>query len=117
MKFKKIIQKTASWTASVLPSPVKRSLYKIPFVANLIRRSLNAAVPDGYSEVVIAAGVAKGMKMILDLHAEKDYWLGNYEPDLQKAARNLIHSGNVIYDVGANIGYISLISAKLAGES
>jgi len=55
--------------------------------------------------------------MKLDLQTEKDYWLGTYEPGLQEAARQLIQPGMVVYDVGANIGYISLIAARLAGEN
>jgi len=55
--------------------------------------------------------------MSLDLHTEKDYWLGTYEPDLQSAARQFIKPGMVVYDVGANIGYISLMAAQLSGES
>ena len=50
------------------------------------------------------------MTMALDLHAEKDYWLGTYEPDLQTAAWQIIKPGMVVYDVGANIGYISLMA-------
>ncbi len=54
--------------------------------------------------------------MRLDLQIEKDYWLGTYEPELQRAARDFIRSGMVIYDLGANIGYVSLLMARLIGE-
>ncbi len=36
---------------------------------------------------------------------------------LQEAVRKLVKPGEVIYDVGANIGYISLLLAKAAGET
>lgn len=108
--------KTAAWAARVLPAPVKRAFYKIPFLARWIRRSLNEAAPEGISEVAIAAGVLKGLRMALDLHSEKDYWLGTYEPDLQATAAQIIKPGMVVYDVGANIGYISLMAARLVGE-
>ena len=55
--------------------------------------------------------------MKLDLRAEKDYWLGTYEPDLQAAARKLVQPGGTVYDVGANIGFISLACANLVGMS
>ena len=116
-EFKNFKMKTASWAARVLPTPVKRIFYKIPFLAGLIRGSLNAAAPQGITEVAIAAGALKGLRMALDLHAEKDYWLGTYEPDLQAAAARIIAPGMVVYDVGANIGYISLMAARLAGDS
>jgi FkbM family methyltransferase len=114
---KKIITGSAAWAARILPASVKQALYKTPFLAKTIRRSLNAAAPEGITEITIAAGVIKGLRMALDLHKEKDYWLGTYEPDLQAAASQIIKQGMVVYDVGANIGYISLLSARLVGEN
>ena len=109
--------KSAAWAARVLPAPAKQVLYKIPFLARLIRGSLNKAAPQGISEVSIAAGVLEGMRMALDLQTEKDYWLGTYEPDLQTAACQFIKPGMIVYDVGANIGYISLMAARLVGTN
>ena len=51
------------------------------------------------------------------MQVDKDYWLGTYEPELQSALRELIPPGAVIFDVGANIGYVSLLLAKAAGEA
>ena len=51
------------------------------------------------------------------MQIDKDYWLGTYEPELQAALHELIQPGAVIYDVGANIGYVSLLLAKAAGEN
>jgi len=114
---KNILVRVAEWAAGSLPASVKRLFYKIPFVSRMIRQSLNASLPQGIHEVEIAGGTLSGMRMALDLQREKDYWLGTYEPNLQDAARKFIQPGMVVYDVGANIGYISLIAAKLAGES
>lgn len=112
-----ILLRSAAWAARILPAPVKRTFYKIPFLARLIRRSLNEAAPEGITEVKIAGGILRGLSMSLDLHTEKDYWLGTYELDLQAAAQQFIQPGMVVYDVGANIGYISLMAARLSGES
>lgn len=109
------ILKLASWSARTLPAPIKKGFYKIPFVASLLRRSLNKAAPQGLTQVEIAGGVLAGMQMALDLQSEKDYWLGTYEMDLQAAARHFIQPGMTVYDVGANIGYISLMAARLNG--
>jgi FkbM family methyltransferase len=57
------------------------------------------------------------MKMRLDLQLEKDYWLGTYETDLQTAVDDLIEPGWVAYDVGANIGFVSLLLARRLGET
>jgi len=56
------------------------------------------------------------MRMILDMHSEKDYWLGTYEPGLQETIAEMVQSGMVAYDLGANIGYVTLLLAKKIGE-
>ena len=65
--------------------------------------------------VNIAAGGLEGMPMLLDMQTEKDFWLGTYEPEMQSALRELIKPGMTVYDVGANIGYVTLMLAKLIG--
>jgi hypothetical protein len=67
--------------------------------------------------VNVAAGDLAGMKLALDLQSEKDYWLGTYEPELQQALRQWVQPGMLAYDVGANIGYISLLLARRVGEA
>ena len=111
------ILKLAEWSARKLPETVKRQLYTIPGLAHLLRRVLNRAAPTGESEVVIASGGLAGFHMLLDLQREKDYWLGTYEPDLQAAVVEFVKPGMVVFDVGANIGYISLLLARQVGET
>lgn len=105
-----------AWMARLLPMPVKRAVYRFPALAQVIRRGLNQAVPDGPTKVYIAAGGLRGLAMHLDLKNEKDYWLGTYEPELQRAVKHLVEPGMVVYDVGANIGYISLLFARTVAE-
>jgi FkbM family methyltransferase len=109
---KKLVLSTASWMARVLPNPVKQRIYDIDPLARLIRNALNRAAPTGLTEIAIAAGGAEGMKMRLDLQLEKDYWLGTYESDLQASINDLIEPGWTAFDVGANIGFVSLLFAK-----
>jgi FkbM family methyltransferase len=48
---------------------------------------------------------------------EKDYWLGTYEIDLQDMISSKVEEGWIAYDVGANIGYFSLLFARVVGKS
>lgn len=105
----------AAWTARWLPMPVKRAVYRIRPLAGWVRGSLNRAAPIGLTQVEVAAGGLAGWRLWLDLHSEKDYWLGTYEPELQAALADLVQPGMVAYDVGANIGYISLLLAQRVG--
>jgi FkbM family methyltransferase len=114
---KKLLLDIAAWSARILPDPVIQVIYKFRPLARLIRTSLNKAAPSGLSEVQIAAGDLAGYTIQLDMQIDKDYWLGTYEPELQAALKHLIPPGAVIYDVGANIGYVSLLLAKAAGEN
>lgn len=105
----------ASLAARLLPLRLKRLFYRSPRLARLIRQELNRAAPQGYTVVQIAGGELAGLSMSLDLHAEKDYWLDTYEPELLHALKELVKPGWVAYDLGANIGYISLLLARLVG--
>jgi len=106
----------AAWSARILPTPIKKMMYRFPPFARLIRDSLNKAVPSGFKLVEVAGGDLRGMKLELNLKEEKDYWLGTYEPELQKAIRSFVEPGAVVFDIGANIGYISLLFARQVGE-
>jgi FkbM family methyltransferase len=107
----------AAFAARILPNSFKQAIYKVKPLARLIRGGLNRAAPTGLVEVKVAAGDLAGYTILLDMQLDKDYWLGTYEPELQAALRELIPTGAVIYDVGANIGYVSLLLAKAAGEA
>jgi FkbM family methyltransferase len=69
------------------------------------------------SEVRVAAGLLEGCPLLLDLQTEKDFWLGTYEPELQWALGELLHEGITAFDVGANIGYITLMLARGVGRT
>ena len=107
----------AAWAARLLPPTARQRLYRHPALARWIRRGLNRAAPQGLTDIEVAAGALAGMHLALDLQAEKDYWLGTYEPELQAALAELVQPGMIAYDVGANIGYISLMLALGVGEN
>ena len=105
----------ASAAARWLPAPLKRGLYRLGPLSGGLRSALNQAAPEGLSQVEVAGGGLAGAKMLLDLHSEKDYWLGTYELDLQQAIQDWVQPGMVVYDLGANVGYLSLLLARQVG--
>jgi len=107
----------AAAAARWLPAPLKRALYRLGPLSRGIRAALNGAAPQGLSQVSVAGGELAGAKLLLDMQTEKDYWLGTYEMNLQLAIRDWAQPGMVAYDVGANVGYVSLLLAKRVGES
>ena len=113
---KKFVLRIAALAAKILPNQWKATIYRSPVIARAIRDGLNIAAPEGKIPTQIAAGNLKGMHLELDLHSEKDYWLGTYETILQSAIHDLVNPGDIAYDVGANIGYISLLLARAVGD-
>ncbi len=114
---KRILLSLAAFTARLLPTSVKKALYRFEPLAKLIRGGLNLAAPSGLTEITVAAGALEGMALSLDLQTEKDYWLGTYEPELQAAVQELVRPGMVAYDVGANLGYVTLMLSQAVGET
>lgn len=111
-----LILRMAAGVAGSLPDGLRRALYHTGPLAGAIRWLLTRAAPDHPVEVTVAAGPLAGARLSLDLKAEKTLWLGNYEPELMLAIQRFGREGMLAYDVGANIGYVSLALARHAGE-
>ncbi|HEX7155022.1 MAG TPA: FkbM family methyltransferase [Thermoanaerobaculia bacterium] len=43
-------------------------------------------------------------------------WVGTYERDAQQTFAAHIKPGDVVYDIGANVGFFTLLAARLAGD-
>jgi FkbM family methyltransferase len=106
----------ASLAARWLPENLKQSLYKLGPITSLIRSSLNRSAPAGLVKTTISGGLLASRLFELDMQTEKDYWLGTYEPQLQQAIRDWVKPGMMVYDVGANVGYVSLMLASRSAK-
>lgn len=63
----------------------------------------------------ILQGSLRGKKWVVGA-GEHGYWLGSYEMNKRLAFEREIFTGAVVYDIGANVGYFSLLAAVLAGQ-
>jgi FkbM family methyltransferase len=45
------------------------------------------------------------------------YWLGTYESDKQQWLQRVLRPGDCFLDVGANVGYYSLLASRLVGRA
>jgi FkbM family methyltransferase len=70
-------------------------------------------IPKGIS-VPILQGRLKGKKWIIGSSAH-GCWLGSYEYEKQRRFAQEVDSGSVVYDVGANVGFYTLLASELAG--
>jgi FkbM family methyltransferase len=76
--------------------------------------SLLSRVLDTFSTHSIAAGEAAGLKLITR-GTDPNFACGTYERPMQAAISSNLSLGDAFYDVGANVGFFSLIAARKVG--
>lgn len=82
------------------------------FLGRLLRMPLRL-IPKGMV-LPILQGRMKGTKWISGA-GEHGYWLGSYELQKRMSFEREIMANSVVYDIGANVGYFSLLAAVLTG--
>lgn len=87
---------------------------KDSFLGKFLRKTLDL-IPNG-SEVRILRGPLRGKKWIKGAGVNS-YWLGSYENEKVKIFKKFVKKGRVVFDIGANVGYYSLLAANLVGPS
>jgi FkbM family methyltransferase len=65
-------------------------------------------------EAQIGSGVGKGLFINVGSSAAA-YVLGTFKPEVQTYLSSSVKAGNVFYDIGANVGFFSLLAARLTG--
>lgn len=65
-------------------------------------------------ETRIRSGIGKDLLINVGSSAAA-YVLGNFKPDVQEFLASTVKPGQVIYDVGANVGFFTLLAARLTG--
>jgi len=98
--------------AGFVPNRAILAFYRRPWLAGVMRGVLNRVLPVGLNEVEIARGPLRRLRLILDLQREKYLWLGTYEPWVSNALERYLHPGDVAWDVGAFIGFHTLLMSR-----
>ena len=78
-------------------------------------RLLVRAVPKG-ATVRVLQGRLRGARWIAGA-SNAGYWLGSYEVDVQQLVGELLGDGDVFYDVGANVGFFTLLAGRVVGPT
>ncbi|HEV2989827.1 MAG TPA: FkbM family methyltransferase [Candidatus Angelobacter sp.] len=103
--------------AGLLPPYLVRSVARAGARHPWIKRRLNwyrdmLRHQDG----IIQHGAAKGLRFNTGA-SNVGFLLGSAEPESQNALALLVRPNAVVYDIGANVGFLTLIAARLAGNS
>lgn len=99
-----------------LPAPLLKFGGRL-YERSALFHSLIDAILDRYlGEGVIQRGPGKGLR--IDASGRKaGYLFGTSDQDEQRFLSDHLDTGNVFYEIGANIGFFALIGAKLVGHS
>jgi FkbM family methyltransferase len=98
-----MIRQFLSSTFGVLPAPLKASI-----------RHLRAGA-DRYIIKTIQSGVGEGLRIYAD--RARQYVAGANEIPVQEAFAAHIKPGQTFFDIGANVGFFTLLGAKLVSSS
>ncbi len=92
-----------SLTTQATPSPAS-------FVGRLRHRLVKGR------DTQIASGLARGLWINVG-KSNSEYAAGTNELAVQEVLASYLKPGNVLYDIGANIGFFTLLGARLAGPN
>ncbi len=79
-------------------------------VGKLLRLPLRL-LPDGMA-VPVLQGPLKGKRWLVG-SSTHGCWLGSYEYEKQRLFAKKIKAGAVVFDIGANVGFYTLLTAML----
>jgi FkbM family methyltransferase len=88
--------------------------FQLSFLGKAISLLLRI-IPSG-TPVPILLGPMRGKRWIMGSSLHR-CWLGTFEPSKQKLFSSAIKPGDVVYDLGANVGYYSLLAGILVGPA
>jgi FkbM family methyltransferase len=80
-----------------------------------IASALLSLVTNKDSVMTILTGPLRGMKWIKG-SGNNGHWVGTYELAVQGTFKRFIRPGQVVYDIGAHVGFYTILAAHLAGS-
>ncbi len=98
--------------AKSVPSPLRRWLHSNRRLSQTATRLFASLV--GSSIATIPEGPMKGIRLVPSRHTSHAHLRGVYESDVLGALNRLVAPGMVCYDIGASIGYLTLLMAGRA---
>lgn len=100
-----------SWRRALIGRPDKPSR-----VATLTHDILNRMSPSE-SQVYDCQGALKGYRMSIDWNRFRSFVYGTWEPEVLGAVTATVKPGMTVIDIGAHIGYYTLLFAKFVGPN
>ena len=98
-----------------MPPRMFRGLRLLPGVGDAMLRAVDAAFPP---HALLTRRIRRGplRDMVLEVDPRAlDMVIGRYEPAIQTVLEATLRAGDVAFDVGANLGYFTLLMARSVG--
>ena len=80
-----------------------------------LSRALRIFIPKN-TVLPIISGPLRGAKWIVR-SGVFSYWLGTYEKEIQNQFNFLVKEGDIVFDIGAHIGFYTLLASRLVGRT
>jgi FkbM family methyltransferase len=97
-------------------APSLGGLRRVPVLGDFLSWTSRKLVPrESLLWVQIQHGPSEGLWIRVNPRTGQDVQHGIGEPQVQRALSEYLHPGMTFYDVGANIGFFSLMAARLVG--
>lgn len=91
-------------------------LRRVPVVGSILSWTSRKLVPsESLIWIQVQGGSAKGLWIRVNPRTGQNVQRGIGEPEVQQALVDHLRPGMTFYDLGANIGFFSLIAARLVG--
>ena len=94
-----------------------RSMLKLPVGGDILRQFTHRILPRGERVwFQVPTGPGRGLWLKVEPYLEERYLSGYPEPGVQEEILNRLRPGGCFYDVGAHIGFYSLLAGRLVGK-
>src|ERR1700723_2128789 len=95
-------------------NPALRGLAEWPAIGSFIKRvSYWMAPREERTLCTVKSGIAAGLHFELSPRWNMAAWEGTYEQEVQDVLKKIITPGQVLYDIGAGVGYFACAAARL----
>jgi FkbM family methyltransferase len=120
LRFRGMLENVIPRLLGWVPTSLRRALIGHPDnpsrLANIVHNLLNR-VTLTESHVFDCQGVLEGYRMSIDWSRYRSFIYGTWEPKVIRVVTDTVKTGMTVIDIGAHIGYYSLLFAKCVGPS
>lgn len=100
------------WIAERTPKEFKLAIHRVRFLDKVFMSVYGLLIKDRI--VPITDGPMRGIKLATSRHTSHAHIQGSYEREVQEAIDSMVRPGDICYDLGASIGYMTLLMARKA---